>query len=302
MRFFHPTILGLIALAIWTTSIAFTRTLSETIGPVMLGAVSFGFGGLLALGLEFWRYRKIRVLSPPSRPYLIFCGFFYVVNIISYVLAFALARNRQVALQLGIVNFLWPALLILGSVFMLKYRARWIFLAPGLMISVAGMAICMAGRLSLSLFANAVRENAPAFVLMACSAASWAVYSNCAHKYAPKGRGSGVPLFEVITGLIFLIYYAAFGGKPVWTPAVIGPLAYYTVFVAAASYLIWDIAMQRGNIVLLGVVSYLLPLASTLFAAWHYQEPVGLHLLAGAALVMLGAVLSRCGVVSKVSY
>lgn len=291
----------MVALIFWATSVAFTRTLSEALGPVTLVAVSFGGGGLISLCLEFWRYRRIRILSPPAWPYLIFCGIFFISYAFGYVPALALAKDRQVALQLGVVNYLWPGLIVLGSVYFLKYRARWYLLLPGLIIAFAGIMICMAGRISIGLFLNAIKENTAAFALMAGSAICWAVYSNGAHKYAPENGASGVPLFQLATGILFFILKLIIGAKSSWSPAVVWPLIYYTVFVIAASYLLWDLAMQKGQIVFLGAVSYLLPLVSTLFAGWYFNEPIGRNLLAGAGLVMLGAVLSRYGVVSRLT-
>lgn len=299
MRFLNATFLGLVALIFWATSIAFTRTLCETLGPIMLGAVSFGAGGLISLGFEFWRYRRIRFLSPPSWPYLIFCGIFFICYTIGYIPAMAMANDRQVALQLGVVNYLWPGLIVLGAVYFLKYRPRWYFLIPGLAIAFLGVMICTAGTVSVALFLNAIERNAIAFALMAGSAICWAVYSNGARKYAPPNGASGVPLFQLATGILFIILQLAFGTKSTWPVSVIFPLFFYTVFVIALSYLLWDLAMQKGNIVFLGAVSYLLPLVSTLFAGWYFKEPVGLHLLAGAALVMLGAILSRYGVITR---
>lgn len=295
----NATILGLVAMVFWATSVAFTRTLSEALGPIALVAVSFGAGGLMSLGVELWRFRKIRVLSPPAWPYLIFCGIFFVGYTLGYVPSLALASDRQVALQLGVVNYLWPGLIVLGSVFMLGYRPRWLFLVPGILIAFFGIAVCTAGKVSLGLFLEAIRGNALAFALMTGSAVCWALYCNFAHKYSPPRRMSGVPLFQITTGLIFFVLQAATGAKANWSPAIILPLTYYTVFVTALSYLLWDMAMQKGNIILLGVVSYLLPVASTLFAGWYFHEPVGWPLLAGAALVMLGAILSRYGIATK---
>jgi len=296
MHFNRATLLGLVALVFWATSVAFTRGLTEKIGPGMLVAVSFLGAGIISLSVELLRYRKIRILSPPAWKYLIYCGVFFMAYVFGFTPALAMAGSRQVALQLGIVNYLWPGLIVLGSVFILKYRPRWLFLIPGLIIAFLGVVVCMAGKISPGLFYNAVLENRLAFGLMAGSAVSWAVYSNNAHKYAPEGRGSGVPVFQLITGLVFLVLHMAFGAKTTWTSDVIFPLVYYTVFVSALSYLLWDIAMQKGGVVFLGAVSYLLPLVSTLFAGWYFNEPIGKNLLAGAGLVMLGAVLSRYGV------
>lgn len=300
MRFFNPTFLGLVALVFWATSVAFTRTLSEALGPFTLVAVSFGGGGLISLCVEFWRYRKIRALSPPSWPYLVFCGVFFIGYTLGYVPAMAFARDRQVALQLGVVNYLWPGFVVLGSVYFLKYRARWYFLLPGLIIAFIGIMICMAGTVSVGLFLNSVKQNAVAFALMAGSAVCWAVYSNGARKYAPLNGASGVALFQLAAGILFFILKAAVGAKSTWSIPVIFPLFFYTVFVITLSYLFWDLAMQKGRLVFLGVVSYLLPILSTLFAGFYFDEPVGWHLLAGAMLVIAGAVLSRFGVIARV--
>lgn len=299
MRFFNATYLGLFALLFWSTSVAFSRTLSEAIHPITLVAVSFGCGGLISLCIEFWRYRKIRALSPPSWPYLIFCGIFFVGYSLGYVPALAMAKDRQVALQLGVVNYLWPGLIVLGSVFILRYRPRWYFLVPGLVLAFTGIMICMAGKISFGLFLDAIRENTVAFALMAGSAVCWAAYSNGARKYAPPNGVSGIPLFQLTTGILFFIVKLIIGAKSSWSAPLIFPLIYYTVFVSSISFFLWDLAMQKGDIVFLGAVSYLLPLLSTLFAGWYFKEPLGWHLLAGAALVMLGAVLSRYGIITR---
>jgi drug/metabolite transporter (DMT)-like permease len=299
MRPFNYTFFGLVALVFWATSVAFTRAISEALGPVTLVAVSFGLGGLISLCVEFCRYRKIRALSPPSWPYLICCGVFFVVYTAGYVPALAMAGDRQVVLQLGIVNYMWPGLIVLFSVFLLHYRPRWYFLFPGLVIAFLGVMICMAGKVSFGLFMKAIRENAAAFALMAGSAVCWAIYSNLARRFAPANGASGVPLFQLAAGILFIILSIIFGAQPRWSFSVIFPLIFYTVFVISLSYFLWDMAMQKGNIVFLGAASFFLPLVSTLFAAWYFNEPAGRHLLAGAALVMLGAVLSRYGVVIR---
>ncbi|MDD5678366.1 MAG: EamA family transporter [Kiritimatiellae bacterium] len=301
MRPFNATFFGLVALSFWATSVAFSRTLGEALGPITLVAVSYSGAGLISLGVEFGRHRKIRILSPPAWPYIIFCGIFFLGYTVGYIPALALAKDRQVALQLGVVNYLWPGLMVLGSVFILKYRARWYFLLPGLIVAFTGIMICMAGTVSIGLFLKAIKQNALAFVLMAGSAACWAVYSNVTRKYVPPSGASGVALFQLVTGFLFLILGAAVGAKSTWSISMIIPLFFYIVFVTTLSYRFWDIAMQKGRLVFLGVVSYLLPLVSTLFAGWYFNEPVGWHLLAGAVLVIAGAVLSRLGITVRVA-
>lgn len=301
MRFSNATVLGLVALIFWATSIAFTRTLSETIGPITLPAVSYGFSGIILLCFEVARHRTLRALSPPSWPYLIVCGIFFIGYALGYAPSLALASDRQVALQLGVVNYMWPGLIVLGSVYFLGYRPRWYFLIPGLIVAGLGIMICVAGTVSVGLFLQAVKGEPVAFALMGGSAVCWAVYSNCARKYALPGAASGVPLFQLAAGILFFIIKFSIGEPSSWSVSVIAPLVYYTIFVTAISYLLWDLAMQRGHVIFLGATSYLLPVVSTLFAGWYFKEPVGWHVLGGAVLVMLGAIMSRYGIVTRAS-
>lgn len=297
MRFLNPTLSGLLALAIWSTSVAFTRTLTEKLGPATFLAVCFSAGGLLALFFEWLRHGRVRILYPrPAWPFLLVGGACFVGYCLGYAFSLAMAPDRQVTMQLGVVNYMWPGLTVFSLMLMLNYRARWGMLIPGLVCGCLGVAFSMAGKLSLGLFASAIVRHHAAFALMLGSAVCWAVYSGAARRFAPKDGANGAPLFSLAAGaLCFAVRFAA-GEHSEWSMSLVLPAAYYSILVVALAYGLWDTAMQRGRAVLLATLSYLLPLFSTLFAGWYLHEPVGPHLLAGAALMILGAVLCNSGV------
>ena len=297
MRLPNPTLCGVLALVIWSTSIAFTRTLSEKLGPATLLGVCFSAGGLLGLSFEWLRHGRIRALFPrPAWPYLLVGGPCFVGYCLGYAFSLAIAPDRQVTMQLGVVNYTWPGLTVISLMLMLNYRARWGMLIPGLLCGCLGVALSMAGSISPGAFVASIGRNAAAFALMVGSAVCWAVYSGAARKFAPRGGANGVPLFSLAVGALFLAVKLASGERSEWSMSLVLPGADYSVFVVASAYGLWDIAMQRGRAVLLATLSYLLPLFSTLFAGWYLREPVGWHLLAGASLLILGAVLCNSGV------
>lgn len=297
MRILNPTILGLLALAVWATSVAFTRTLTEKLGPATFLGVCFSIGGLLALAFEWLRHGRVRVLLPrPAWPYLLVSGSCFVFYCMGYTFSLAMAPDRQVALQLGVVNYTWPGLTVFGLILMLHYRARWGLLIPGLVCGFFGVALSMAGSISPGLFIASVNRNALAFALMLGSAVCWAVYSCAARKFAPADGATGVPLFSLVVGVLFFIVKLVTGEQSEWEMSLIWPATFYSVLVVAAAYGLWDFGMQRGRVVLLVAVSYLLPMFSVLFAGWYFHEHIGLNLLAGSALLIVGAVLCNRGV------
>ena len=66
---------------------------------------------------------------------------------------------------------------------------------------------------------------------------------------------------------------------------------------AAAAYLLWDIGMRFGNVVIISTMSMLIPLASTVITAVASGQGITVPLAAAAALVVCGSVVCRRGVV-----
>ena len=73
------------------------------------------------------------------------------------------------------------------------------------------------------------------------------------------------------------------------------PLIYATVFPTALAYFCWEVGMKRGNQLLLGALSYLIPVTSTLFACWYLSVAPRPNLLIGCVLCVAGSFLSRQG-------
>lgn len=68
------------------------------------------------------------------------------------------------------------------------------------------------------------------------------------------------------------------------------------IFPAWLGYLLWDIAMQRGNTTLVTSFSYFTPLLSTLISLLILQVAPGPLLGLAALLVTVGAVVSKLSI------
>lgn len=278
---------GLAAILLWSTTVGVSRSLAEQVGPFSAGAAVCGVGGafsLLALARDPARAR--RMLALPRR-YLLGCGALFVAYLPALYLALGLAAGRGQVLEVGLLNYLWPALTILLSLPLLGHRARWA-LAPGTLLALAGVGLVLGvGRRS----GGDLPANPWAYLLAAAAAVVWALYSNLVRRWA-GGRGEGaVALFLPATALVMLGAGFWVDEPRLWAvrPAV------EALFLGGATfggYALWDLAMRRGDVVLVAAASYLTPLVSTLISCLYLAVVPGAGLWAGCALLVGGSLLS----------
>jgi drug/metabolite transporter (DMT)-like permease len=291
----RATVMGLVAVVLWSSSVAFIRALSESLGPTGTIVHAYLLGGLLAVGIAAFRPGGLGRFGRLPRAYLWGCGALFVTYTTCYCAAVGLATDRGQVLAVGLVNYLWPSLTLLLSVPILGYRARW-FLGPGMLVATAGMVVAATAGSSLSLagLRAGVSANGPAFALALVGAVTWALYSNLARRWG--GEGGGVPLFVLASGLVALPLRFWLGETSTWNARVVGELIYMALFVTVIAYVFWDQAMRKGNVVLVAAVSYSTPLLSTIFTAAYLRVAPGPAIWMACALVIVGAAVCRLAV------
>jgi drug/metabolite transporter (DMT)-like permease len=286
------TLLGLLAVLLWSSTVALARSMSEQVGPLTAGASVYVTGGLvLAIGLSFERGSLSKLRSLP-RAYLFGCGALFLAYTFALFLGLGLASGREQAIEVGLVNYLWPALTILFSLVILSKRARF-GLIPGTLLALIGIVFVVTQGSSVSwqsLSAN-LAGNPVAYALGLAAAVSWALYSNLARRWTRPDSGGGVPLFVISTGLGFWFARLLSPENSVWSVRVIVEIAFLGVATALA-YLFWDIAMRKGDVVLVALCSYLTPLLATVAGCVYLWIVPGIKLWLGALLIIGGSFLS----------
>ena len=288
--------MGLLALVFWTTSVAVVRQLVAQIGPLTYLAVTSLAAGLLLATVQAVRRRRWSACLLFPRKYLLGGGACFVGYFVLFATAHALAPDHATAVRLALVNYLWPPLVLLLSVPLLGCRARWPMLLAGVALAVIGAAAGTLREAGPAGFLRSVAASPAAFGLMLLAAGAWGAYSNLARRDHVEGSASGVPVFLLATGVLAGAARGVLGEASRWDGALTVPLIYACVFPSAVAYSLWEAGMRRGSVPVLAAASYLLPLGSVLFACWYLGVPPTGNLLAGAALVVAGAVLSRLGI------
>jgi drug/metabolite transporter (DMT)-like permease len=278
------TACGLVAILLWSTAAGLIRSVSELFGPLGGAALIYTLGAVLLFVL----LGRPRVRST-SWFYLIVGSALFVAYEVCLSLALGYASNRNQAIELGVVNYLWPCLTVLLAIVMNGQKARWM-IVPGTALALFGILWVVSGNgLSLATVVTNVNSNPLSYSLAVGCAITFALYCNVTRRYA--GGQNLVMLFFALTAGVLWLKYAVSGELiPAFTLNNCAQLVAAGVAMAGG-YALWNLGILRGNLTLLATASYSAPVLSSAFAAlW-----LGAHLTAqfwqGAVLVTAGSLM-----------
>lgn len=280
---------------------ALARSLSEQVGPLTAAASVHLIAGVLSLGWLSCTPGSFGRLALLPRRYLLGCGSLFVGYMLVLYLGVGLATDRVQVLEVGLLNYLWPALTILLSVAILGKIAS-LLLIPGTLLAVAGVILVLmqGADLSWRTLSSNVASNPVAYALGLTAACSWALYSVLTRRWAGAERQGAVDLFLPATGLILLALSLCFREPGTWTGrALLEAVGLGTLTWTA--YRCWDLAMRKGDVVLVSACSYLTPLMSTLLSCFYLGVSPAGSLWIGCLLVVAGSLLSWASMAERQS-
>lgn len=278
------TACGLAAILLWSTAAGLIRGVSETFGPLGGAAMIYSLGAIL-LFVFLGRPR----LHKSSRGYLVVGSALFVAYEVCLSLALGFASSRTQAIEVGVVNYLWPCLTVLLAIVMIGQRARWI-IVPGTALALFGIVWVVSGRgLSVASIASNVASNPVSYSLAVACAITFALYCNITRRYA--GGQNHVVLFFILTAcVLWLKYFFSTEEIPAFTLG--SSLELTAAGVAMASgYALWNIGILRGNLTLLATLSYFSPVLSSAFAAIWLGAELTAQFWQGALLVTAGSLI-----------
>jgi drug/metabolite transporter (DMT)-like permease len=286
------TLFGFAAILLWSTTIAIIRSLTEQIGPITSAASIYLIGGFLSLiplSTSRDRVAQVRALS---HLYLFGCGAIFVFYMLAVYLAVGLASDRQQVLEVGLINYLWPAFTLLFSVFLLGKNARF-SLIPGMILGFLGafLVLTQGDSIAWASFSRNVTTNSWAYSLALMAALSWGLYSNLSRRWGGTMSGNAVPFFMMATGLILLFIRFLFPEQSLWSLRSVAEVLFMSL-ATLFSYIFWDLAMRKGDIVLVAAASYFIPFLSTLVSSLYLGITAGLRLWFGCGCIILGSLIS----------
>jgi len=294
------TVFGFLAIALWSTTVGVSRSLTEQMGTFTSAACIYCLAGLLGGVFLLARPATRAELRQLPLKYLAGCGALFVAYMVCLYVAVGLSVNRQQVLEVALINYLWPSLTLAFSVPILRNKAR-LGLVPGVLVAVMGIfiAVTQSQGFSPRAFLQNVRAGAIPYVAALGAAITWALYSNLSRRWASDAKGGAVPVFLLASGLALLGVRLAVTEQTALTGRATMELLYMAVFPALIAYVLWDAAMRRGRMVLVAAASYLTPLFSVVIGAVYLGVPLTGRLWLACVLVIAGAVTCKLSLVER---
>ncbi len=278
-----PVLLALASILVWSTLALFTSQ-TASLPPLFSVGAALGIGGLAGL----FRIRDWRI--PPVTLAVGVGGIFGY-----HALLFAAFRLAP-AVEVNLINYLWPLLIVvLSPVYLRGFELRPGH-AVGALLGLAGAVLVVGGgRLSLDL------SSLPGHLMAAAAAFLWATYSLLTKRVPPFSTGA-VGLFCLISGALSLGLWAGLelaAEGSVRLPPMTGREAIFLVFLGLGpmglAFYTWDAALKLGDPRVIGSLAYLTPLLSTFNLVVAGGKTLTWATGAALALIMAGALVGSRG-------
>ncbi len=276
----QATAIGFFAVLQWAL-LALLTVGSAPVPPFQLTAMCFAIGGIVGVtwtgstvGLGVLRGISWRVYT------------FGTAGLFGYHFLYFSALRMAPAAEAGLIAYLWPLLIVLFSGLLPGEQLRGGHVL-GALISFAGAALIVLGG-ATGFDGSAL----PGFALAGLCALTWSIYSVLSRRLGATPTAS-VGVFCLATAVLSGLAHLALEE----TVAPAGALGWAAVLglglgPAGLSFYVWDIGVKRGDIQLLGVVSYAAPLLSTVVLILAGVTQPRWSLLLAAVLITGGAALA----------
>lgn len=275
------TALGALAILLWGT-LGALGALSASLPPYLV--LTFCFAIAAGLGLIICVVTGREPARIWDRRTSLFAGL-----LAAYHLAYLEAFHHAAPIPVSLINYLWPAcLIILGNLFF--------HLRSGTS-GYVGTALGFIGVLILigkDGFALQISE-AFGYGLAFLGAILWALFSNL-RRHDQSDAISAMTTICLVSSLFCLLWWIAkgmniptFSALDVWVILALG------LGPAGGAFFLWDLGMRHGNAALLGVLGYSAPVVSTiLMLALGLGQP-GWEVFAAIGLITLGGIVVQRG-------
>ena len=275
------TILGFAAVLMWAV-LALLTARSGAVPSFQLAAMTFPIAAVIGVVALRLRGGSLAVFRQPPAVWLLGVGGLFGYH----ALYFAALRNAPAA-QAGLIAYLWPLLIVLGSAALPGERLRW-FHIVGALCGLAGAALIVTGGGALAFSP----DYALGYGLAGLCALTWSSYSLLSRRFGdvPSDVVTG---FCAVTAVLSLLAHLAFE-TTVWPQTGgewIAVLLLGLLPVGGAFY-VWDYGVKHGDIQVIGAASYAAPLLSTLVLIAAGEAALSGTIVVSAILITLGACLA----------
>lgn len=293
----RATLIGFSAILLWSSLVGTIRIVCENLGAY--GGVAVIYSAASVILLLIFGLKTIRHI--PKR-YLFWGGLLFASYELCFSLSIGFANNGRQAVEVSMLNYLWPTLTILFAIAFNNQKANFLII-PGAILPVIGISWVLGGDQGLSpmmMLAN-IQDNPLSYALAFIGSLIWASYCMVTVKLA-DGK-NGVALFLIFTSIIMWVQYA-FSSEPALSINSFSLILYsfLAAFAIGVGYTAWNYGVFYGNVTILAGASYFIPIISAFLSSILLNLTLTYSFWQGTGLVCFGAMLCWLATRNKKSH
>jgi drug/metabolite transporter (DMT)-like permease len=273
------TLIGLTAILMWSLLAVMTVATGKIPAFQLLG-MTFGVGAVTCALTWIGRVDAAKTLRQPLIAWIVGVG-----GLFGYHALYFLALRFAPPAEAGLLNYLWPLLIVLFSSLLPGEQLATHHIIGGV-LGLSGTVLLFAGNASFS------AGQVPGLIAAFVAAFVWATYSVLSRrlKSVPTDAVAG---FCAVTALLAALVHALVE-VTVWPDTALQWAAIVALGVGpvGAAFYAWDIGMKRGDIRVLGAASYATPLLSTAFLIFAGFAKASANIALAAVLIAGGGLIA----------
>ena len=281
MKSLRHTGLGALAILSWGT-LGALGAYSASLPPYLVLPLCFGIAAGLGLVICAAMGK-----APASR--LAYGVWMFAALLAAYHLAYLEAIHHAAPIPVSLINYLWPAcLIILGNAFF-KLSSGWRGYF-GAALGFLGVAVLIGG--------NGIRlqsSEAVGYALAFLGAVLWALFSNLRRVEVRDSAASLTTICagaSVVCGVLWVAHGATWAALDTYDILIVLGLG---LGPAGGAFFLWDLGMRHGQAAFLSVLGYSAPVFSTLLMLLLGMGTASWQLIAAIGVITLGGTIVHGG-------
>lgn len=272
-----------ISILLWGTIATDSKLFLSGLDPYFILFYSSFFA---TVALVIYNAKRIKEQARTTKPLTIFnmivigsLGIFFY----NYFLQRGIAiLPAQIAF---VINYLWPAFIILFSTFILRERAT-----AGKLIAVTFSFLGVAVVATNGSISNLMGGNTAGVIFCIMAAVCYGLYTPLNKRAQYDKNFALVIAYGSATIMAFIVTMAG-GHLTLPTGMQLIGLIEYGVGTGAIAYIFWVKAMDIGNTAILSNLAYMTPIVSLVFTHFFLGESVTIYSVTGLLLIILGIII-----------
>lgn len=277
----YPYLYALGAILCWASLPAATGSALDGLSTEALLLYSFGSGAVFLYLLDVVRQRSWRLSWPDGKTSMLGIWGIFIYHWVYY-----LALDRAPIAEAAILATTWSFWMVVFSslqrfkkiTFSIAATALICMVGAGLVIS-AGKTVAFEGRYLLG------------YGLALGCGLIWSSFSVGLALIKPKEEP--MTAFMVMAALLSLVVYVMTGPHPLPASGALAAALYLGCVPLGLSFFLWNRALLRGNIAVIGYLSFLTPPLAVLLVALIRRETLSAQVVVGMVLILVAAIVGK---------